>query len=268
MSSIAEERSASDALATLQILDKHLAIVTLNRPAARNAINAELTRQLETIVARVEADDEVRAAIITGEGERAFCAGADLREVAAGGLGATFTEGGGFAAFVNAPRAKPWIAAVNGVALAGGFEIVLACDLVVASDDARFGLPEVKRGLIASAGGLYRLPRALPKALAMELITTGGTIDAGRAYSLGLVNRVVEKEKVLAAAVSLAGEICANAPLAVRQSLTLARRAARFEDASLREAGDEAQLRLSGTADYVEGSRAFIEKRAPKWLGR
>lgn len=265
---ISTTNAPAAALVTLEVLGKHLAIVTLNRPAARNAISAALTSELEKIVARVESDEDIRAAIITGAGDRAFCAGADLREVAEGGLPATFTAIGGFAAFVNARREKPWIAAVNGVALAGGFEIVLACDLVIASEDARFGLPEVKRGLIASAGGLYRLPRALPKAVAIELITTGGTIDAERAYGLGLVNRVVEKDRVLEAAMQIAHEICANAPLAVRQSLALARLASRFEDAALRAKGDEAQDRLSRTADFSEGARAFIEKRQPRWLGR
>ena len=249
----------------LERLADGLALVTLNRPGVMNAVSAELAAGLEAIVEEVEADPGIRAAIITGAGHRAFSAGADLKEVAAGMLGATFTERGGFAGFVNAPRRKLWIAAVNGVALAGGFEIVLACDLVVASSDARFGLPEVTRGLIASAGGLYRLPRSLPRAIATELIVTGTTIDAQRALALGLVNRLSASHAVVADAVELATSVCANAPLAVLESLAIARAASGFDDLPLKQAGDEAQARLAATADYQEGALAFVKKRRPIW---
>lgn len=251
-----------------RIVDQHIAVVTLNRPAARNAVDAGMARALEAAIAQVEADEAIRVGIITGAGDIAFCAGADLKQVAAGRLDDSFTATGGFAGFVNAPRSKPWIAAVNGAALAGGFEIVLACDLVVASIDARFGLPEVRRGLIASAGGLYRLPRAVPKSIALEMIVTGAPLDAERAHTLGLVNRVVGKDEVLPEALRLAGTICANAPLAVAGSLTVARSAANFDDDPLRRLGDELQAALARTDDYHEGSLAFIEKRAPRWTGR
>jgi enoyl-CoA hydratase len=253
---------------TLRRLSEGLVLVTLNRPAAMNAVNAELANALEAVVAEVEADEEVRAAVITGAGEKAFSAGADLKEVAAGKLGGTFTAAGGFAGFVNAPRKKLWVAAVNGLALAGGFEIVLACDLIVASSEARFGLPEVTRGLIASAGGLYRLPRALPRAVATELIVTGSLLDAERAYALGLINRVVPAGQAVTEAIALSHSICANAPLAVLESLAIARAASGFDDPELREAGDTAQTRLAQTSDYREGSQAFVEKRKPSWTAR
>jgi enoyl-CoA hydratase len=178
----------------------------------------------------------------------------------------SFTAEGGFAGFVNAPRRKIWIAAVNGPALAGGCEIVLACDLVVSVRSAVFGLPEVRRGLIASAGGLYRLPRALPKAVALELILTGGTLSAERAHQFGMINRLCD-EDVVGAAIELAETISANAPLALVESCRIAREATGFDSEILREKGDAAQDRLSRTVDYREGSRAFIEKRAPKWTG-
>lgn len=252
----------------LEIVDGSIAVVRLNRPLVRNAVNASLARTMDEIIRHVEDDEAVRVAIISGVGDRAFCAGADLKEVADGRLDATFTDAGGFAGFVNAPRQKPWIAAVNGFALAGGFEIVLACDLVVASENASFGLPEVKRGLIASAGGLYRLPRTVPRAVALELILTGGLLDAPKAAELGLVNRIVAPDLVLEEALKLARLICENAPLAIRESLAIARAAARTEDPKLRAWGDEAQRTLSATADYREGSRAFVEKRRPHWQNR
>jgi enoyl-CoA hydratase/carnithine racemase len=248
--------------------DGAIALVTLCRPNSRNAMNPELAQKLESIVAEVERDDEIKVAILTGEGDQAFCAGADLREVAAGRLDDCFTSNGGFGGFVNASRAKPWIAAVNGHALAGGFEMVLACDLVVAAETATFGLPEVTRGLIASAGGLYRLPRILPRAIAMELIAIGASIGAGRALELGIVNRVVPQGDVLAEARGLASAICGNAPLAVRESVRIARLASGFDDEALRSEAEQSQRKLQRTDDYSEGSRAFIEKRPPRWKGR
>lgn len=264
---IAQKLTPVDSGPVTLAIEADLAIITLNRPEVRNAVNADLARRLEKIVADIEAEDGIRAAIITGAGDAAFCAGADLREVAEGRLDDIFTSAGGFAGFVDAVRTKPWIAAVNGIALAGGFEIVLACDFVVAASTARFGLPEVKRGLIASAGGLYRLPRSLPRAMALELILTGHPIDAERAHELGLINRVTSSDQVLAVAVGLGSEICANAPLAVRASLKIARAAAFFDDEDLRRAGDEAQKKLQQTSDYQEGSLAFLQKRRPRWTG-
>ncbi|MYL99737.1 enoyl-CoA hydratase [Novosphingobium sp. FGD1] len=246
----------------------HVALVTINRPDARNAINGAVARELERAVLQTEADDDIRCVVLTGAGDRAFCAGADLKEISAGRIGDLVTRAGGFAGFVRAERRKPWIAAVNGVALAGGTEIVLACDMTVASDDARFGLPEVKRGLAALAGGLYRLPRALPRAIALELIATGEPISAERAHTFGLINRLAPKSDLMSAAFALAETIAANAPIAVRESLCIARAA--FDRAESELEADAAAMgrRLALTEDYQEGPRAFIEKRSPEWTGR
>jgi enoyl-CoA hydratase/carnithine racemase len=246
----------------------HVALVTLSRPEARNAVNAELSRQMEATVESTEADPAVRVVVLTGEGPTAFCAGADLKVVSAGGLDSLFTAKNGFAGFNHARRDKPWIAAVNGYALAGGCEMALACDMVVAAQDAMFGLPEVRRGLIASTGGLYRLTRAVPRNVALELIATGGQISAARAHELGLVNRLAPAGEAVGAALALAAEIAVNAPLAVRESLAVARLAMDLDETELRRAGDEAQRRIMATEDFREGPRAFVEKRSPTWVGR
>jgi enoyl-CoA hydratase/carnithine racemase len=251
-----------------QRLEGHIALVTLNRPQVRNAVNGELARALEAVVLELEADDQVWAVVLTGAGPGVFCAGADLKEVSAGRGEQLFTARGGFAGFVYAERRKPWIAAVNGKALAGGCEIVLACDLVVASDDAAFGLPEVSRGLIAAAGGLIRLPRALPRNLALELAMTGDPMDVKRAELHGLVNRVVSTSQVVDEAVALARRINRNAPVAVRESLQIARVAAELSEADARALTLAARERVMRSEDYREGPRAFVEKREPRWSGR
>lgn len=246
----------------------HIELVTLNRPAARNAISAAVTEKLSAIVADTEADDDIWAVVLTGAGGVAFCAGADLKEVSLGGMSRLYRPIGGFAGFVEAPRTKPWIAAVDGFALAGGFELVLTCDLCVASERSTFGLPEVTRGLIAAAGGIYRLTRAIPRAIAHELIATGAKIEAPRALELGLINRMTKPGEAVRVAVELATAICNNAPLAVRESLKIARQAADLDDPTLMRLSIEAQARLSETEDYAEGPRAFLERRKPHWVGR
>jgi enoyl-CoA hydratase/carnithine racemase len=252
---------------TCELHDGHVAVVTLNRPAARNAVNAEVAQALHAVVERTEADPEIWVVVLTGAGPDVFCAGADLKEVAAGRAESLFTDKG-FAGFVYADRKKPWIAAVNGKALAGGCEIVLACDLVVASAEASFGLPEVSRGLLAAAGGAFRLPRALPRNVAIELVVTADSLDAQRAASLGLVNRVVAHDQVLAEALSLAARIARNAPVAVRESLQVARRAHDLDESELRALTAACRDRVRASEDYSEGPRAFIEKRPPRWTGR
>ena len=249
-------------------LGDHLALVTINRPEARNAVNRAVARALESAVDDLEQDPDIWAVVLTGAGGQVFSAGADLKEVARGNLRELITERYGFAGFVHAQRSKPWIAAVDGLALAGGCEMALACDMIVASENGAFGLPEVTRGLIAAAGGLYRLPRAIPKAVALELILTADRLPAARAAEFGMVNRLVPAGQVVPAALALAKSIAVNAPLAVRESLAVARLAADLDDRALRERSDAAQERLMRTEDFAEGPRAFAEKRPPVWKGR
>jgi enoyl-CoA hydratase/carnithine racemase len=249
-------------------LGQHIAIFTINRPDARNAINGEVAEAIEAAVNDVEADERLRVAVLTGAGGRVFSAGADLKEVSRGNLDKLIRKEGGFAGFVHAKRRKPWIAAVEGLAVAGGCEIALACDMIVASRGGAFGLPEVMRGLAAAAGGLYRLPRAIPRAIAIELILTGSQLSSERAAELGMVNKLVSPGEVLKTALALAEAVAANAPLAVRESLGVAKLAADLDDATLRRLSDEAQERLKQTEDFREGPRAFVEKRPPVWTGR
>jgi enoyl-CoA hydratase/carnithine racemase len=248
-------------------LEERVALVTLNRPQARNAVNGEVTKALSEIVERTEAENDIWAVVLTGAGEDAFCAGADLKEIANGRSAALVTEKAGFGGFVYADRAKPWIAAVKGRALAGGCEIALACDMIVAAEGAVFGLPEVARGLIAAAGGLFRLPRVLPRNLAVELIATGGELTAERAHALGFVNRIAPKDRLLHEAAALARLVVRNAPIAVSKSLSIAKQSADLAEIELRKRSDHAIQEIFATADAVEGPRAFIEKRAAQWSG-
>jgi acetyl-CoA C-acetyltransferase len=242
----------------------HIALVTLNRPAKRNTINGAVTRLMVDYLKQIELDPEIRVAILTATGEE-FCGGADLAEVAAGHSADLMAAGHGFAGFVNAARRKPWIAAIRGFAVGGGTEIALACDLVVASETAMFGLPEVKRGLIAAAGGAYRLPRAMAPRKAMELILTGATLTAREALALQLINRVTTNETVLEEARNLAERIAANAPLAVSESRILAATTFDATDATLGEQSLQAIGGLMMGNDAKEGVRAFLEKRPPVW---
>lgn len=241
-----------------------VALIRLNRPEARNAIDMEMMAGLRAALARVEGDDSLQVAVLTGAG-KVFCAGMDLGAFAAGARPG-LNDPDGFAGFVNAPRTKPVIAAVNGGAYAGGFEIVLACDMVIAEEGAAFGLPEVKRGLVAAGGGAHRLPRRIPAVLAHEMLLTGDPIPVARALALGLVNRVVPAGDLIPAAFDLAGRIAVNAPMAVRLTLDLARAAGGAETA-LWARNAEVWARIDGSADALEGARAFKEKRAPRWTG-
>jgi len=243
------------------------AVVTINRPDARNAINAEVAQGIEDAIDRIEADDAIWVGILTGV-PPVFCAGADLKEINAGRGATLSTERGGFAGFVQRERTKPVIAAVDGPALAGGTEIVLASDLVVASTTATFGIPEVKRSLVAAAGGLFRLGRKIPLNIAMELTLTGDPIDASRAHHFGLVNRLVEPGQALDEAVALAEQICANAPVAVRESRKIVLEATNAPDEVGWRMSAEGMAKAMSSEDFSEGLTAFIEKRKPQWKGR
>jgi enoyl-CoA hydratase len=197
-----------------------------------------------------------------------FSAGADLKAIASGQAADLQTKRGGFGGIAARQRTKPLIAAVDGPALAGGTEIVLSCDLVVASTNARFGIPEVKRSLVAAAGGLFRLPRALPRNIAMELALTGDPIDAERAHHFGLVNELVEPGKALEAALALAERVTVNAPIAVRESRRVLLDGMLADDDTAWKITFDAMAKAMATEDFAEGPRAFIEKRAPEWKGR
>lgn len=266
-------RVSSDAAETNVVLVEqhdHISVITLNRPAARNSVNMAVAEGLGDAVEAADADPAVRVIILTGTGDQAFCAGADLKAIARGER--VIPDGArarwGFAGYVNHPVSKPTIAAVNGFALGGGTELALASDLVVAAETATFGLPEVRRGLVAAAGGAFRLPQQIPRKLALELMLTGEPISALRAHELGLLNRVVAPGEALAAAIDLATTIAANAPLAVQASKRIA---AGITDGHVDgERDDWARNRLETkkvmtSKDAAEGSLAFAQKRAPRW---
>ncbi|WP_213268710.1 crotonase/enoyl-CoA hydratase family protein [Hyphomonas sp.] len=245
----------------------HVAIITMNRPEARNAINGEMAATMEAALDQMESDPEVWVGILTAVG-KAFCAGADLKEISAGNGGALSTKKGGFAGIARRERTKPLIAAITGSALAGGTEIALSCDMIIAADDTNFGLPEVKRSLVAGAGGLFRLPRQIGKAVALEAILTGDPLSSQRAYELGMVNKVVPEAEVMAEAEKLAARITANAPLAVAASRAVAISATSKTDEELWKDSGVAFASIINTEDYKEGPKAFIEKRAPVWKGK
>ncbi|HVX19953.1 MAG TPA: crotonase/enoyl-CoA hydratase family protein [Acidimicrobiales bacterium] len=246
----------------------HVEILTINRPDARNAINGAVSAGIAEALDQLAEDPEAWVVVLTGSGDKAFSAGMDLKAFAAG-EGVTIMSGsGGFGGIARRDFPKPIIAAVNGSALAGGFEVMLACDLVVAADHATFGIPEAKRGLIAAAGGLVRLPKRLPVAVALEMALTGDPIDAQRALALGLINRVVPGDRLMEEALALAGRIAENAPLSIRYSKEVIRKAAELPEAEAWAASDAATGVVFSSADAMEGPVAFAEKRAPNWQGK
>jgi enoyl-CoA hydratase len=243
----------------------HVELLTINRPEARNAINRATAQALSDALDECEADDDVWVVVLTGAGDKAFSAGMDLKAFAAGEF--PITEKG-FGGITKRTFPKPLIAAVNGSALAGGFEIVLSCDMVVAANHALFGIPEVTRGLFAGGGGLIRLPRRVPLAVAYEMALTGEPIDAERAYALGLVNRVVHGDELLDVAIALAERIAKNAPLAVRVSKDVMRRSRELSEDEGWLINDESFAMIGRSADAMEGAVAFAEKREPNWKGK
>jgi len=243
----------------------HVEILTINRPEARNAINRATAIALGDALDACESDDDVWVVILTGAGDKAFSAGMDLKAFAAGEFPVTEK---GFGGITQRDFPKPLIAAANGAALAGGFEILISCDMVVAADHAKFGIPEASRGLVAGGGGLIRLPKLIPLAVAYEMALTADPIDAKRAYELGLVNRVVPGEAVLDEAVTLAERIAKNAPLAVRTSKDVMKKAREMTEAQCWDLNTEAFGMIGRSADALEGAIAFAEKREPVWQGK
>jgi enoyl-CoA hydratase len=248
-----------------------VALITLNRPEARNAVNGDVAAGVEAAIDRMEDDPEIWVGIIRanteGQDRPVFSAGADLKAINSGNAASLNTRRGGFAGFVYRERRKPVIVAVDGLATAGGCEIVLAADLVVATTRSAFGLAEVKRNLIAGAGGLFRLPRAIGQAAAMEAILTGEPIPAERAYQLGLVSRLVAPGEAVTEALRLADQITACAPLAVWASRKVVLAAAYEDDETLKQMTNEEFATVLKSDDTKEGLTAFIEKRTPEWKG-
>lgn len=249
----------------------NVGVITIARPEARNAVNTAVAQGIEEAIDTVESDDDLWCAVLTGsksEKGYIFSAGADLKQMSVdpGGMS---TEKGGFGGLVQRERTKPLIAAVDGPALAGGTELVLACDLVVASRTAVFGIPEVKRNLVAAAGGLFRLPRKLPRNIAMELALTGRLdFPAERAHHFGWVNVLCDEGDALGEALDLAARITENAPLAVRESRSIMLEATDQPDEIGWKLSGDGIVKMFGTEDFSEGLNAFIEKRDPQWKGR
>jgi enoyl-CoA hydratase len=240
-------------------------VITLNRPGAKNAVDRATAEQVADAIVRLDEDPDISVGIITGAGGT-FCAGMDLKAFVRGERPQVADRG--FAGLTEAPPDKPLIAAVEGYALAGGCEVALACDLIVAGRGANFGIPEVKRGLVAAAGGLIRLPRRIPQQVAMELALTGDFLGAERAERLGLVNRLCDDGQALDTARDLASRITANAPLALQVSKRLIRESYTWSDDEWGERQLPHIMEVMQSNDAIEGSKAFAEKRAPRWTGQ
>ncbi|MFE1167641.1 crotonase/enoyl-CoA hydratase family protein [Nocardiopsis sp. NPDC058789] len=241
-----------------------VAVITINRPKAKNAVNAAVATRIAEALDDVDARKDVNVAIITGAGGT-FCAGMDLKAFMKGEV--PVVEGRGFGGFAERGPKKPLIAAVEGYALAGGFEAVLACDLVVAADDAKFGIPEVKRGLVAGAGGLLRLQHRIPRNIAMEFALTGDFVGAGRLAELGLVNQVTESGGALEGARALAARITPNGPLALKVSKQIIQASDDWSSDQMWDRQNELAGPVFVSQDAMEGAIAFAEKRDPVWKG-
>jgi enoyl-CoA hydratase len=245
--------------------DGEVLVVTIRRPEARNAVNRAVAEGIAAALDELDGDGALRAGVLTGAGGT-FCAGMDLKAFVAGERPAV--AGRGFAGIVRRPPEKPLIAAVEGWALAGGFEVALACDLIVASREARFGIPEVKRSLVAAGGALLRLPQRMPYGVAMELALTGDTITAQRAAELGVVNRITEPGGALDAALELAAAISKNGPLALTASKEVLQKQRDWDEQEFWTKQGEITGPVFGSEDAREGAIAFSEKRDPVWKGK
>lgn len=254
----------SDEVVLVEVADGVMTI-TLNRPKAKNAVNKAMADGIAAAIDELEGNPELRVAIITGAGGT-FCSGMDLKAFVSGEL--PVVEGRGFAGLVEYTAKKPVIAAVEGYALAGGFEVAISCDLIVAADDSQFGIPEVKRGLAAAGGGLIKLPKQIPSRVAMELALTGDFVSSQRAYELGLVNQVVPSGTALAAATALASKIAANGPLAVALSKQVVAGAQDWSSANMFAEQLKILQPVFTSEDAIEGATAFAEKRTPNWKGK
>ncbi|TDD17626.1 crotonase/enoyl-CoA hydratase family protein [Nonomuraea diastatica] len=242
----------------------NVAILTINRPKARNAVNGTVARGIAAALDELDARPEISAYVLTGAGGT-FCAGMDLKGFLTGDL--PVVEGRGFGGLTESPPKKPLVAAVEGYALAGGFEMALACDLIVASSAATFGLPEPKRGLVAGAGGIMRLPRRIPYHVAMEIALTGDHYPASRLYELGLVNRITEPGAALEGALELAGKVAGNAPLALAATKQVIIESQDWPREEMFKKQGAIINPVFGSKDAMEGAAAFAEKRAPQWKG-
>jgi enoyl-CoA hydratase len=240
-----------------------LLIITINRPEAKNAVNAAVSQGMADAMDRLDADPGLSVGILTGAGG-SFCAGMDLKAFARGEN--VVVEGRGMG-FTQRPPVKPLISAVEGFCLAGGCELALATDLIVASTESAFGIPETKRGLVAGGGGLLRLPQRIPYAIAMELALTGDRLSAQRAYELGLVNVLAEPGKVLDAAIELAQKITANGPLAVAATKRIIVESREWSEEEMWDKQNKILAPVFMSNDAKEGAIAFAEKRAPQWTG-
>ena len=245
-----------------QVQDSVL-IITINRPEARNAVNRAVAEGIADAMGRLDTDAEINAAILTGAGGT-FCSGMDLKAFLTGEL--PLVKGKGFAGFVEAPPAKPLIGAVEGYALAGGMEVAIACDLLVANANAQFGIPEVKRGLVAAGGGLLSLPSMIGTRMAKELALTGDFISAQRAYEIGFVNRITDGA-ALDAALELASKIAANGPLALIASKRIIDERPDWNSENMWQKQSEIAAGIMASNDAREGAAAFAQKRKPNWTG-
>jgi enoyl-CoA hydratase/carnithine racemase len=255
----------TDEPAVLRERRDRVLLITINRPDQRNAVNAAVAEGIAAALDELDFDDALSLGVITGAG-KGFCAGMDLKAFVSGER--PYAGDRGFAGIVERPAEKPLIAAVEGFAVAGGLEVALACDLIVASRGTRLGIPEVRRSLVAAGGALLRLPRTLTRNLAMELALTGEPIDAERGYDLGLVNRLTDPGAALPAALELAEVIAANGPLALRATKRILVESAEWPDAEFFERQREIAGPVMSSEDAREGATAFAEKRPPMWKGR